>query len=79
MTGSSDKPFWTGVAVLAIVLGVIGVVFRPFLFEPIAAILLLIASRQTANQRLTRPGIVLITIFAVVGAAIAAAYNHALY
>lgn len=79
MTGSSDKPFWTGVAVLAIALAIVGVVIRPFLFEPIAAILLLVASKQTKDQRFTRPGIMLITVCAVVGAALAAAFDHALY
>ena len=79
MTGSSDKPLWTGVAVLAIVLAVVGIFLRPFVFEPIGAILLLIASKQTANQRITRPGIVLITICAVIGAAYAAIAPHALY
>ena len=79
MSSSPDKPLWNGVAVLGIVLAVIGVVIRPFLFIPIAAILMLIASKQTANQRLTRPGIVLITICAVLGAALASAYSHALY
>jgi hypothetical protein len=79
VTGSSDTPLWTGVAVLAIVLGIVGVFIRPFLFEPIAAILLLISSKQTASQRLTRPGIIVITVCAVVGAAIAAAGGHALY
>jgi hypothetical protein len=74
-----DKPFWNGVAVVAIVLALIGIWMRPFLFEPIAAILMLIAAKQTANQRLTRPGIVLIAIAAVVGAGLAAAYSHALY
>jgi len=79
VTDQPDKPLWNGVAILAIVLAVIGVVMRPFLFVPIAAILMLLAAKQTANQRLTRPGIVLITICAVVGAGIAAAYSHALY
>ena len=79
MSGKPDKPIWNVVAILAIVLGLIGVVTRPFLFEPIAGILMLIAACNTANQRLTRPGIVLIMICAVVGAGIAAAYSHALY
>jgi hypothetical protein len=74
-----DKPLWNGVAVLSLVLAVIGIVTRPFLFEPIAAILMLLASKQTANQRLTRPGIVFVMLSAIAGAAIAASYSHALY
>ena len=68
-----------GVAVLAIAVAILGVVTRPFLFEPIAAILLLVASKQTEDRRLTFPGIVLITICAVLGAALAAVGGHALY
>jgi len=79
VTDSPDNPLWTGVALFAIASGIAGVFTRPFVFEPIGAILLLIASKQTADPRLTRPGIVLIMICAVVGAAIAAAYNHPLY
>jgi hypothetical protein len=79
VTGSSDKPLWTGVAVVSIVLAIAGVFYKPFLLVPIAAILMLIASARTANPRITRPGIVLIMICAVVGAGIAAAYSHALY
>ena len=79
MTEGADKPLWTGFAVVALVLAIVGVVFRPFLLEPIAAILLLTASKNTGNQRLTLPGIMLITVCAVVGAAIAASGNHALY
>jgi hypothetical protein len=74
-----DKPFWTGVAIAGIVLGIIGVFNRPFLFVPIGAILMLIAAKQTASQRITRPGIILISICGVVGAGIAASYSHALY
>lgn len=73
------KPFWNGVAILAIVLAIVGVVTRPFLFVPIAAILMLIASKQTASDRLTRSGIVLIVLCAMAGASIAAAFSHALY
>ena len=80
MTDSSAaKPLWTGMAAVAIVLALVGLWFRPFLFEPIAGILMLWSAKQTASPRITRPGIVLIMICAVVGAAIAAVYDHALY
>ena len=76
---SSDKPLWTAFAVVAIVLAIVGVFVRPFLFEPIAGILLLTAAKNTTSQRITRPGIVFIMICAVIGAGIAAAGGHALY
>jgi hypothetical protein len=74
-----DKPLWTGVAIVAIVISLVGVFTRPFLFVPIGAILMLIATKQTTSQRITRPGIIVISICAVVGASIAAATSHALY
>ena len=60
------------------VLAIVGIFIWPFLFEPIAGILLLIAAKQSSNPRLTRPGIVLIMVCAVVGASIAASSGNAL-
>ena len=45
MTESHDNPIWTGVAALAIVLAIVGVFYKPFVFVPIGGILLLIASK----------------------------------
>jgi hypothetical protein len=80
VTGSpDDKPLWNGVAVLAVVIAIVGVITRPFLCEPIAAILMLVAAKQNKDQRFTLPGIVLITVCAITGAALAAAFSHPLY
>ena len=64
---------------LAVVLAIVGLITRPFLFEPIAAICCLIATRQTASPRFTRPVAFLITACFFVGAAIAASGSHPLY
>ena len=61
------------------VLAIVGLVTRPFLFEPIAAICLLISARQSESRRFTFPVALLVTVCFVVGAGIAAATSNPLY
>ena len=65
--------------VVAAVLAVIGVITRPFLFEPLAVICVLISARSTKSRRFTGPVVALITVCFIVGAAIAASGSHPLY
>jgi hypothetical protein len=64
---------------IAVVLAIVGVITRPFIFEPIAALCLLVAARSTPSRRLTFPVACLITICFVVGAGLAAATSNPLY
>jgi hypothetical protein len=64
---------------ISVVLAVVGVVTRPFLFTPIAVIVFLVGARATPSTRQTAPVASLIGICFVVGAAIAAATNNPLY
>jgi uncharacterized membrane protein len=73
------NPLWDGVAAFAIVLALVGAFFRPFIFIPLGAILILIASKQSSNQRITLPGVVVISVCAVFGAAWAALSGDPLY
>jgi len=75
----SGSAIFTVLVAIAAILAVVGVVTRPFLFEPIAVICLLIATRQTQSRRLTTPAMLFITVCFVVGAAIAAATSNPLY
>ena len=70
-----------GMVMVAIagVLAIVGLVTRPFLFEPIAALCILIAARQTATRRFTFPIALLITVCFITGAGIAAATSNPLY
>jgi hypothetical protein len=64
---------------IAAVLAIVGLVTRPFLFEPIAALLCIVATRQTPNPRYTGGVAALIIVCFFVGAAIAASGGHPLY
>ncbi len=65
--------------VIAAVLAVVGVITRPFLFEPLAVIFVLVSARSTKSRRFTGPVVALITVCFIVGAAIAASGSHPLY
>jgi uncharacterized membrane protein YoaK (UPF0700 family) len=64
---------------IAVVLSVVGVITRPFLFEPLAVICLLVSARSTQSRRYTGPVVALITVCFILGAAIAASGSHPLY
>lgn len=75
----SGSTLSTVLVAIAAALAIVGVVTRPFLFEPIAVICVLIAARQSSNRRFAGPVVALITICFVVGAGIAAATSNPLY
>jgi hypothetical protein len=75
----SGSPIFTVIAALAAVVAIVGLFTRPFLCEPIAALLILIAARQTSSRRWTMPVMLLIVVCFVVGAGIAAATSNPLY
>jgi hypothetical protein len=77
--GRSRDTLWTGLIVVAVVLAIVGVITRPFLFEPLAALFLLVSAKGTASRRFTGPGMAVISICAVLGAGLAVAFSHALY
>lgn len=77
--GRSRETLWNGLTVVAVALAVVGVITRPFLFEPLAALCLLVSAKGTASRRFTGPGIAVITVCAVLGASLAVAFSHALY
>jgi hypothetical protein len=64
---------------IAVVLAIVGVVTRPFLFEPLAVICLLVSARSTKSRRFTGPVVALITVCFILGAALAASGSHPLY
>ena len=66
-------------AVLAAAFGVVSVVTRPFLFAPIGLALLLAAVRTSRSTRFTVPALCILSIGALAGTAIAAAYTNPLY
>jgi hypothetical protein len=74
-----SAPVWSVLMIASLACAILGLFFRPFLFEPLAALLLLVAAKQTADPRYTRPLIILITVCAVLGASFAVVFNHALY
>jgi hypothetical protein len=74
-----ENPIWTGVAALGFGLALVGVAVRPFLFATSGALLFLIGSKMMASPRFTRPGAIVVALCAFAGAAIAAAFKHALY
>jgi hypothetical protein len=77
--GRKENPLWTGLAVLGFALALVGLVYKPFLFEPGGALLFLVGSKSMSNPRFTRPGAIVIATCAFLGAALAAAFKHALY
>ncbi len=66
-------------AILAGALGIASVVIRPFLFAPIGMLVLLVATKLTANRRLTGPAATIIAIGGLAGAAIAVGFTKPLY
>jgi len=76
---SKYEPVWLGMTAVAAVLAIVGVVVWPFVFEPIAGLFLLIASKSTPSRRFTMPVAMLITVCALAGASIAVGYSRALY
>ena len=64
---------------VAALLGIVGVITRPFLFEPIAVLCIAVAARQIPSSRYTMPVAFLIAVCFFVGAAIAASGSHPLY
>lgn len=77
--GGTGSTVYLVILGLAAVLAIVGVITRPFLFEPIAALLCLVATRQTPNPRYTGAVSVFIVLCFFVGAAIAASGSHPLY
>ena len=77
--GRKQNPLWTGIAVAGFALALVGLFYRPFLFEPGGALLFLVGSKSIDNPRFTRPGAIAIAFCAFLGAALAAAFKHALY
>ena len=65
--------------VVAAALAVASIVTRPFLFAPIATIVMLVAAKMSANRRLTAPVATFIAIAALAGAAIAVGFTKPLY
>jgi hypothetical protein len=77
--GRKENPLWTGIAVLGFALALVGLVMKPFLFEPAGALLFLVGAKSMSDPRFTRPGAIVIASCAFLGAALAAAFKHALY
>ena len=72
-------PFGTALTALAVASAIVGLIVWPFVFEALGGLLLVIAAHRTADPRLTRPAIILITDCAMLGATFAVVFNHALY
>ncbi len=66
-------------AVIAAVLGIVGIATRPFLFVPIGLALLLVASKLTPERRFTVPAAGILSLAAIAGAAIAVGWSQPLY
>lgn len=79
MNEGAGSPVYLVILGLAAVLAIAGLITRPFLLEPIAALLCIVATRQTPNPRYTGAVAMLIVVCFFVGAAIAAAGSHPLY
>jgi hypothetical protein len=72
-------PVWTGLIIASLACAIVGLFVWPFVFESLAGLLVLIAAKQTADPRYTRPLILVVTTCAVLGASFAVVFNHALY
>lgn len=70
---------WSALLVLSLAAAIVGLFLWPFVFEALAGLLLLIAAKQTADPRFTRPAIIAISVCAMLGATFAVVFNHALY
>src|SRR5262245_36221989 len=77
--GGAGSAVYLVILGIAAVLAIVGVITRPFLFEPIAALLCVVSTRQTPNPRYTGAVAFLIVVCFFVGAAIAASGSHPLY
>jgi hypothetical protein len=66
-------------AVAAAGLGIVTIVTRPFLFAPIAVLILLLTTKLTADRRLTGAAAAIVTAGAFAGATIAIWFTKPLY
>jgi hypothetical protein len=69
----------TALAVVAAVLGIVGIATRPFLFVPIGLLFLLVAAKLTPERRFTVPAAGILSLGALAGAAIAVGFSQPLY
>ena len=69
----------SALSIVAAVLGIVGIVTRPFLFVPIGLLLLLVAAKLTADRRFTAPAAGILALGALAGAAIAVGFTQPLY
>jgi hypothetical protein len=63
----------------AAICGIVSIVSRPFLFGPIGLIFVLIGARESQSRRFTGPALVVLTLGALAGTAIAAGFTKPLY
>jgi len=66
-------------AVAAAVCGIVSIVNRPFLFAPLGLLFLLVGARATSDRRFTGTAAVVLTLGALAGTAVAAAFTKPLY
>jgi hypothetical protein len=66
-------------AAAAAACGIVSIVTRPFLFAPIGLIFVLIGARSSQSRRFTGPALVILTLGALAGTAIAAGFTKPLY
>ena len=66
-------------AVIAAAFGIVAIVTRPFLFAPIGLVFLLVSARQGPTRRFTGPALVVLTLGALAGTAVAAGFTKPLY
>jgi hypothetical protein len=64
---------------LAVVLGLVSIAWAPFLFGPLAALVVLIGSRLSDDARLTSVAATTISVCFVIGAALAVINSSPLY
>jgi hypothetical protein len=64
---------------IAVVLAIVAVITRPFLFTPIAVLFFLVGARATPSRTITAPVASFIAACFIVGAGIAAATSNPLY
>ncbi|MBV8081198.1 MAG: hypothetical protein JO186_12590 [Actinobacteria bacterium] len=76
---SRYAPLWTLLTMASAALAILSLFLWPFLFAPIAALLLLTAARNVEDRRWTAPTIWLVTLCAMLGATFAIVFKHALY
>jgi hypothetical protein len=66
-------------AVVATAAGIAAIVTRPFLFDPIGVIFLLITVKLTADRRLTGTVAAIVALGGLAGASIAVGFSKSLY